>query len=148
MLPDKPSELILLALADLEKCELDDNYRVNMNVWHEYDYPTSMEHEYKPTCQICLGGAIMAQTLEVSLEECVDPSSFKGDLDPKLRSLNAFREGRLHEALKILSLERYNSSIPRVVPTTSYTTITYGDNRTNFYQCMNNIVEILKRANL
>ena len=53
-LPDKPSELIRLALSDLEKCEGDSRYEVDMNEWH---VPTQKGH----VCYVCLAGSVMAK---------------------------------------------------------------------------------------
>ena len=52
----KPSELIRLALKDLEACEKDPDYEINMNVWHK---PVGDQ------CMVCLAGAVMAQTFEM-----------------------------------------------------------------------------------
>ena len=53
-LPDKPSELIRLALADLRKCEADPRYLIDMAQWHR---PVTSE-----LCHVCLAGAVMART--------------------------------------------------------------------------------------
>ena len=60
-LPNKPSELIRLAIKDLSAVEKLKEYKVDMHTWHEapndYNY-------YK--CQVCFGGAVMARTMKVS----------------------------------------------------------------------------------
>lgn len=35
VLPDKPSELIRLAIKDLETCEASEKYAIFMGAWHE-----------------------------------------------------------------------------------------------------------------
>lgn len=106
-LPKKPSELIRLALDDLEKCEKDfDTYVIDMDVFHE---PTLVEYKSKasgPLCAVCLAGAVMAQTFKIP--PCVE--THLGDFDffstadsGRLLALDCFRMGKIREALFILS---------------------------------------------
>ena len=44
-LPDKPSELILIALKDLRAAEASEKYDINMEDWHNPPVPTFMETE-------------------------------------------------------------------------------------------------------
>lgn len=55
--PDKPSELILLALKDLESVEKSKKYVVHMGHWHLPD---------EGKCYVCFAGAVMAGTLKLS----------------------------------------------------------------------------------
>lgn len=65
-LPDTMHELLALALDDLEKCTEDpEHYDLDMDEWHN-----PSEARGGP-CRVCMAGAIMAQTLQVShLEYC------------------------------------------------------------------------------
>lgn len=84
-LPDKPSELIRVALDDLKKCEASPGYRINMNNWH---IPLGAG-----TCEVCLAGAVMAQSLGSSPRHDMSPPSFVGSESKKLRALDCFRMG-------------------------------------------------------
>lgn len=59
MLPDKPSDLIELALSDLEKCEKDDGtYQIEMGEWHTSPVdrlPVELPHGFLATkiCRAC-----------------------------------------------------------------------------------------------
>lgn len=53
-LPNKPSKLLKLALKDLEKCEKDSRYTIDMNVFH---LPN------KNKCRVCLAGAMLAKSV-------------------------------------------------------------------------------------
>jgi len=55
-LPRKRSELLKLALTDLEKCELNPRFRVDVCYW-------LMSGPY--SCVVCLAGSVMAQTLNM-----------------------------------------------------------------------------------
>jgi hypothetical protein len=94
-LPDKPSELIRVALADLEKCELDDSYRISMKVWHEMA-------KGEPVCVVCLAGSVMAKTLGIQREESNPWTVLEHDDDTKLDALNYLRAGDVEYALEAL----------------------------------------------
>lgn len=98
-LPDKPSDLIELALADLEKCEADPRYRIDMNVWHR---PNGH-------CAVCFAGSVMAQSLGVDPRDCVmftdeDDVEFGDELMAKFHALNEFRGGYVWEGLNELRI--------------------------------------------
>lgn len=96
ILPDKPSELIRLALADLEKAEESRAYSVDMGMWHGYD-------EISGKCTVCLAGAVMAGTLGVELNTTAGPGDFwedkRGDDCKKLYWLNDIRIGNPNDRL-------------------------------------------------
>lgn len=91
-LPDKPSKLLMMALADLEKVEADPRYEVDMNTWHE---PNGK-------CRVCLAGSVMACTLGAPIDECLFYDSINDDATPKLYALNMLRCGRVLSALEML----------------------------------------------
>lgn len=72
-LPSVPSELIELALRDLELTEADDRYRVNMDRWHELDG--------EDVCHVCLAGAVMAQTLQLDPGDNIAPYHYSPSED-------------------------------------------------------------------
>lgn len=90
-LPDKLSELILVALSDLEKCEDSHRYEIDMNFWHDPD---------GEVCRVCFAGVVMAQTKNASVYQQLGPSSFGDDYD-RLRSLNYVRCGEVDRAVNI-----------------------------------------------
>lgn len=78
-LPNKRSELLKLALADLEKCELNPRFRIDMYYW-------LISGPYH--CVVCLAGSVMAQTLNMD-----DGSTRISDLyDPQIGSCVARRK--------------------------------------------------------
>lgn len=99
-LPDKPSELIRLALSDLKKCEEDDRYGINMGVW--------MKVTGDGECLVCLAGSVMAQTLntpwpsETAYLRSVSPCEVAGH--EKLVALNRFRAGEIYSGLRVMGI--------------------------------------------
>ena len=87
----KPSTLIRLAIADLEKCEDDEGYVIDMDTWH------GDNGEYK--CVVCFAGAVMAQTLNAPIGANLSPSQIDNVVGYKsaraLRALDYFRNGDL-----------------------------------------------------
>jgi hypothetical protein len=102
VLPDKPSELIRVALADLEKVERDERFSIDMDeTYHGHVYGVS-------GCVVCLAGAVIAQQLAPGHEDCyIQPSDFEsGSLRRKLRALNSFRCGNVAAGLSHLRIDR------------------------------------------
>jgi hypothetical protein len=98
-LPDKPSELVDVALRDIEACMQDPHYSWAPQSWHR---PTGTG----ATCLVCLAGAVMSQTLQVPLDVRCDPSSFHAPgVADKLLALDALRTGRLATFLVMLGVK-------------------------------------------
>lgn len=97
-LPDIPSELIRLALSDLQKCEADPAYYINMGLWHK---PTSGGN----ACMVCLAGAVMAKSLNMPKNEELFPNIFDHTTDCKLNALNDFRLGCVKDGLNSMYIE-------------------------------------------
>lgn len=116
-LPDKPSELIRVALADLKKCEADNNYHVEMSLWHE---PTKLKFPVEGGstlfCQVCLAGAVMGQTLGIDFNTGATPSSlmFDDDTGNKLRALNEFRQGHVGAGLQSMGVAWNREILPNI----------------------------------
>ena len=105
-LPSIPSQLLELALADLERAEISPYHTVNMRFWMQ----TADE-----TCEVCLAGAVMAFSLNVALTDkkhdaC--PDEMDSRTENLLRALDAFRTGSLEEAS---ILWRYADTDPELV---------------------------------
>ena len=135
-LPDKPSELIRVALADLEKVEADPRYSVHMGDWHR---------SFGNYCAVCLAGSVMAMSLHLNPEQTVefhDSASGLSDADwDKLDALDDFRMGEVHAGLRTLNLDQ--GSLDEMIGITPYTT-----DPTTFKQDMNNLADLLEQHEL
>ncbi len=90
-LPDKLSELTLVALEYLEECEADPKYEINMDYWYVPN---------KGKCKVCFVGAVMAnQAPKEMLKGEIDPDFFEEQ--NKLEALEEIRRGWISDALKL-----------------------------------------------
>lgn len=80
-LPNKLSDVIMVALEDLVKAERSKRYKVNMDHWHA---PNGK-------CSVCFAGAVMAKCDGVRPSEYIGPSDFSGRSERALRALNFVR---------------------------------------------------------
>lgn len=131
-LPDKLSDLILVALDDLEKVENDERYTVNMDWWHRSG----------DTCLVCLAGSVMAKSLDVSPDCTRFPNDFDDKTEAKLDALNWARVGDVSYALYHLD-----------VPSSDYTSLDrevadYQDDPEQFKADMREIAAALKEQDL
>jgi hypothetical protein len=98
VLPDKASDLIEIALEDLEKIEKDPRYRIDMNKWHEpYQGPDG-----RPVCLVCFAGGVMASRLGIKPTEWACTT---GPEAGKLDALDCFRNGDIESAYECLERE-------------------------------------------
>ena len=97
-LPDKLSDLLEIALDDLELVEADPHYAVNMNQWHNISSVNGI-------CHVCLAGAVMAGTLRADPGQHTMPIDYPRDVRRKLLTLDAFAMGDIHMGFR-------DSSIP------------------------------------
>ena len=117
-LPDKPSELIRVALADLAKCQADERYEINMEEWHR---PQSRSNGYEFKCLICFAGAAMSQSLGAAPDIKAWPEDFDDPDRRRLLALDAFREGYVKAAVQTIDANRINSFLlPRKVSVTHF----------------------------
>lgn len=96
-LPNKPSELIRVAIRDFREVLRLKKYRINMGTWHQ---PTPRGK----TCQVCLAGAVIARSLAVSPKKEHCPMDRQGATSRKLQALNAFRVGSFGAAFHDLGI--------------------------------------------
>ncbi len=130
ILPDKPSALIRVALADLRAVEAHADYEVDMDVWHvDLPYP----HDGGPQCCVCLAGAVMAQSLKANMLKDFTPDDFPNDCE-KLYALEFFRQGYVDEGLNEMGLETPVSIPDLEIPE-------YAINRGEFHEAMNRMAE-------
>jgi len=103
-LPDKMSELIRVAIVDLEKVEnLPEKYKVNMDIWHA----TLDQDEF---CSVCLAGSVMAQTLGAKSTDNIRP--YYSHLNvKKLIALNALRAGYVDSASRHMQYDKALNSL-------------------------------------
>ena len=92
-LPDRPSELLKLAMTDLELVEKDKRYVIDMNTWHS---------PYNDKCAVCMAGAVMAKELELPVHIDSHPVHFQYDLMRKFNAINYFRTGNFEYAFRSL----------------------------------------------
>ena len=130
-LPDKASELIRVALKDLEACEKSEKYHIYMGTWHEPE-PTE-----RP-CAVCLAGAVMAQSLGAKTSEMYEPVDFDEN-ENKLEALNEFRDGDLAAAFEWLGVEWEGES---TVDVARY----FDEDSSQFKEDMNNLADKLEAA--
>lgn len=134
-LPDKPSELIRLALSDLRKCEGDPNYEIRMEEWHR----PGTDGE---TCWVCLAGSVMAKSLNAERDCFLYPTDFGTEGWKKLQALNSFRNGNLVYGLQYLGIHEK----PGIAFTTRITS--YSDNREQFHLDMESLAALLQNHGL
>jgi hypothetical protein len=107
-LSEIPSIAILQALEDLEACERDPRYVVDMSCWHIPD---------DDQCAVCLAGSVMAKRLGANHDVDFLPRNFeKRDM---LRSLDRFRCGEINDGLIDLEIS-IPAGLPDDVPVEEY----------------------------
>lgn len=100
-LPNKPSELIRLALSDLEKVEKTKGYQIDMGDWHE---PT-LDEKGQPVCSVCFAGAVLAGTLKTPKQRSLEPYEIEDEsVRVKLCAIDSLRLGFVYESLQYLEI--------------------------------------------
>jgi hypothetical protein len=136
-LPDKPSELIRLALHDLAEAERDKRYRIDMGAYHE---PNSK-------CAVCFAGAVIAFSLNGSAKKFIHPNDFDLRTREKLHGLNELRGGfysmalRHIEGLDWLEALRLRDKLSAIVNRPA----DYDDGRRAFKADMRKIAAVLEK---
>ena len=133
-LPDKPSELLALAVADLAKVEASPEYEVNMDDWHQ--------PKKGGVCCVCMAAAVMAKTLKVDRLITRMPSDFETDTRKKLSAIDYLRVGDLEYALNILGIDHPRFLVSKI------DVADYHDDPKQFKEDMRAIIEALKREGL
>lgn len=99
--PTRLSDAIEMALTDLEKCEKDPRYVIDMGNWH---FPR------RGVCHVCFAGSVMAQTHRVSPGEVVISDEFEDDWRTVFDALDSVRCWCIEDAL-----DRFTSEDARPV---------------------------------
>lgn len=86
---DKPSEALRQAVNDLEKCEQDERFEIDMNNWAKM---------VCGVCQVCLAGAMLVQQCGIP-DEGLEFHNLPDDIAGKMWGIDAFRVGRLWDGV-------------------------------------------------
>lgn len=145
-LPEKASDLIELAIADLAKAKRSKKYRIDMGVWH---VPGRASNN---TCTVCLAGSVMAYSLAVALKEKTSPYAYEEN-DPhtygRLMALNEFRNGWIEDGLEQMGIYplkdgALEDEARRIQDNWNH----YENNTVGWHRCMRETVELLRKHNL
>jgi hypothetical protein len=93
ILPDKLSELLKWALADLSRVEKDPTYRIDMSDWHRPGYTNTPRKAPEKVCYVCLAGAVMTRACKP--EHNIYPDEFEQPVRKKLIALDYVRSGNI-----------------------------------------------------
>lgn len=148
-LPDKPSELILMALEDLKQA-VQDGCVVDMGQWHSeqdvciggIDQNGLVQYKNKKVCAVCLAGSVMRRGVG-DKQEC-SVGDFPDEVQGKLESLDEFRNGYVEHGL-----ERFFGYLIGGLPKgiSDWVEITeYQDNPAKFHRDMTKLAKTLARA--
>ena len=95
-LPDKLSELLAVALHDMDQVRaLPGRFVIDMSMWH-----TPVQTQDVSICQVCLAGAVMAMTLEIPDRVFSEP--YLLDSSNKLSALDYLRTGNVFGAARTM----------------------------------------------
>lgn len=136
-LPDKPSELIRVALKDLKSVEKSPFYKVDMLRWHK-------GLTLSRRCTVCLAGAVMARTLKMPILKDITPYTHEFDdgLTNKLGALDSFRQGYIARALHRMGIGQPSELWP------DFPVREYHDDKKGFHEDMQALSKILAEAGL
>ena len=141
-LPDKPSALIRVALADLRKCEKDKRYGIDMGNWHVPVDDGDPDEPDEPACYVCLAGAVMAKSLGAPIGESKSCGSYYVDaplVSDQLAALDEFRKGCVSDALGEIGISEPHRTMP--IPA-------YERGAEDFHKAMNDMADMLEREGL
>jgi hypothetical protein len=133
-LPDKASDLIEVALTELERVEADERYRVDMGLWHK-PIPYT---DQNIICLVCFAGAVMSRVLPLDTDgKC---NLFSPETNYKLHALDHFRAGNVDLALETMGIsERARDCLPYQVGICMYKMDPQG-----FKKQMKGLVDLLR----
>ena len=131
ILPDKPGDLIKVALDNLNKVEKDPMYEVNMrDSWHR-----PFETDTVQKCSVCFSGEVMAKTMNLSRKNEIMPNNFHYKLERKIRALDSFRKGNVEYGLLCLNFRKPDNMLP------IFRVESYSHNPRKFKKDMKNMIE-------
>ena len=139
-LPDKASELIMLALSDLNTIRSTEGYKIDMENWH---LPLGQSER---TCYVCLAGSVMANTLKAGFKERMAPHYYPEDIADKLSSLDDFRQGWVYSGL--LKLGVSTSVTAKRKGSDYYPVVPYWEDPEGFFRSMTDLANHLAMRGL
>jgi hypothetical protein len=101
-LPELPSDLIEVAVHDLELCRADPRYEINMGAWHR---------PFDEVCHVCLAGSVLAKTFHADPHAFATPHYvIDGTLENvtywQLHALDSLRHGKVGSFLREATMFR------------------------------------------
>ena len=131
----RPSELIELALSDLEACEANPIYTICMGVWHS----RSMDDR----CQVCLAGSVMAQNFDLDPMVTVVPDDVMGaELASRMDALDNFRCGLVKWGLNDMGINYRQGDVRDICVRH------YDEDPARFKDDMRDIMRMLQKVDL
>lgn len=140
-LPEKLSDCVKVALADLAKIEkLKKSYIIAME--SSFHDPMGSFGNKANKCVVCFAGAVMSQTLNTPLEDDVAPQNFSNYNGKRLHALDNLRQGSISSAIQ----EVYG--IDNILP--KYTDFnvsvkSYSEDKSKFKSDMKNVEKLLRK---
>lgn len=136
ILPNKLSDLLEVALGDLEKVENDKRYVVDMDTWHTYQKSNT-----RNVCCVCLAGSVMAKSLGASVNETIVGGQYNETIAAKLAVLDYCRKGDIRTAIMVI-----NGSVPDF--DFDRTVTPHHTNKDKFRNDLLRIIQDLRKHNL
>ena len=127
------------ALGDLEYCERDPRYRINMGLWLA---PTGSFLPMQANCQVCLAGSVMARTFNCNEILPAGPSDYSLEADNRFRALDATRENNLLSAFYFMRYDRESVLVKEHHPNIP----SYNLDPEGFKSALRDLAEILEAA--
>lgn len=96
-LPDKPSDLLELALNDAKRLNRSRRYQMDPGEYHQ-----RARRRKDGKCGVCLAGEVMARTLKAPIRADCAPNSMAADermLRGKLQAIDFARKGEVADAV-------------------------------------------------
>lgn len=142
-LPNKPSELLRVALNDLKAAERDPRYTIDMTDWH---VPRDKEGlrlfegedmEAGSSCAVCLAGSVMRQSFDGNYKLCPDDFTLK--ISGNLEAIDCLRRGQVEDAYYHLGRDKPVNVID------DYEGIPeYDEGKRGFYKAMDGLIKYLE----
>ena len=97
-LPDKPSELIRLAVKDGHEMLRKSNIEPRSSMYWHKSFEMEFAGRYVP-CKACLAGAVMYNSLGAKVDVSYNPWTWNTHTTNRLLAINSIRLGHYHKAI-------------------------------------------------
>ena len=108
-LPQKLSDILELALEDLNQVERDPNYYVSMGVWHTPSTVGFGDKE-REVCMVCLAGSLLAKSVKIPLQITYTEMDTDRYVQNNMRAIDNARVGDFQNALYSMGVSAENVS--------------------------------------